>query len=71
MANAVAKAKETTVSEFVNDMFDDGSEGAVFSAEELQIPFLKLAQSLSPELDKSDAKYIEGLGAGEMFNSLT
>ena len=71
MANAVAKAKETAVSEFVNDMFDDGSEGAVFSAEELQIPFLKLAQSLSPELDKSDAKYIEGLGAGEMFNSLT
>ena len=71
MANAVAKAKETAVSEFVNDMFEDGSEGAVFTAEELQLPFLKLAQSLSPELDKNDAKYIEGLGAGEMFNSLT
>ena len=71
MANAVAKAKETAVSEFVNDMFEDGSEGAVFKAEELRIPFLKLAQSLSPELDKSDAKYIEGLSAGEMFNDLT
>jgi|TARA_R110000796_G_scaffold54348_1_gene127018 hypothetical protein len=72
MANAVATAKQTAVSgEVFDEMFEDGPEGAIFDASELQIPFLRIAQQMSPEINKKDAKYIEGLSAGDIFNTLT
>ena len=59
MSNAVAKTKGVEIStEVVVDMFEDGAEGAVFSADDLLIPRLQLAQKMSPELDENDAKYI-------------
>lgn len=39
--------------------------------EDITLPRLALAQALSPELDKSDDKYIPGLEAGDLFNTLT
>ena len=72
MSNAVAKTKGVEVStEVVVDMFEDGAEGAVFSADDLLIPRLQLAQKMSPELDENDAKYIEGIKAGNFFNSVS
>lgn len=72
MANAVAKTKGVEVStEVVVDMFEDGADGAVFSADDLLIPRLQLAQKMSPELDENDAKYIDGIKAGNFFNSVS
>ena len=72
MSNAVAKTKGVEVStEVVVDMFEDGAEGAVFSSDDLLIPRLQLAQKMSPELDENDAKYIEGIKAGNFFNSVS
>ena len=72
MSNAVAKTKGVEVStEVVVDMFEDGAEGAVFSADDLLIPRLQLAQKMSPELDENDAKYIDGIKAGNFFNSVS
>ena len=72
MSNAVAKTKGVEVStEVVVDMFEDGAEGAVFSSEDLLIPRLQLAQKMSPELDENDAKYIDGIKAGNFFNSVS
>jgi hypothetical protein len=72
MANAVAKAKSAELStDFVGEMWEDGADGAIFDASELQIPFLRLAQQMSPEINKKDAKYIEGLSTGDIFNTLT
>lgn len=72
MSNAVAKTKGVEVStEVVVDMFEDGAEGAVFAADELLIPRLQLAQKMSPELDENDAKYIDGIKAGNFFNSVS
>jgi len=39
--------------------------------EDLQMPRLSLAQGLSPELDPSSPKYIDGLKVGDAFNNLT
>lgn len=39
--------------------------------EDIVIPRLGLIQSLSPEVDDSDPKYIEGAKPGDFFNSLT
>jgi len=41
------------------------------SKDDLQLPRLALAQLLSPELVDGDPKYIDGLAAGDAFNSLT
>ncbi len=70
--NEVAKKKGTQVStDLMSDMFAVAGEGAVFDVDELIVPRIKIAQQMSPELKKSDAKFIEGLSASDMFNSLT
>jgi len=38
---------------------------------DLQMPRLALAQPLSPQVQETDSKWIEGLKPGDMFNSLT
>ena len=72
MSTAVAKAKETAVStEVLDDIFDYGGEGAAFDSSEMQIPFVRLLQALSPQLNKKKAEYIEGASSGDAFNNVT
>ena len=70
--NEVAKKKGTEVStDLMSDIFAVAGEGAVFDVDELIVPRIKICQAMSPELKKSDAKFIAGLSASDMFNSLT
>ena len=38
---------------------------------DISIPFLGIVQKLSPQLDKTHEKYIEGATEGDLFNSVT
>ena len=38
---------------------------------DMQIPFLRIIQALSPQLKKSDPAYIEGASQGDIFNTVT
>lgn len=38
---------------------------------DISIPFLSIAQKLSPQLDKTHEKYIEGAVEGDLYNSVT
>lgn len=68
----VAKKKGTELStDLMADMFAVAGQGAAFDVDELIVPNIKIAQQMSPELKKSDAKFIAGLSASDMFNSLT
>ena len=73
MANAVSKAvKEGVIStELADDLFSMAGAGANFESDEMQMPFIRIAQAMSPEIKKSDAKFIEGCGQGDIFNNLT
>jgi len=72
MANEVATAKNTALSAaLLEDMVLDAGEGAAFSADEMQIPFVRLLQALSPQLNKKKAEYIEGASSGDAFNNVT
>ena len=53
-------------------LLSDASNGLEnVGAEDVAIPFLKIAQALSPELKKHDTmNFIEGLEEGDLFNSL-
>jgi hypothetical protein len=39
--------------------------------EDMQIPFMRIVQPLSPQLMKNDAKFIKGISAGDIFNNVT
>ena len=50
---------------------DVGSGFEEVTSSDIQIPFLRLIQALSPQLKKSDAGYIEGASSGDIFNTVT
>ena len=70
MANEVTEKKESGLA-LVDDIFDMAGAGAEFSSDEMQMPFIRIAQAMSPEIKKSDAKFIDGCGQGDIFNNLT
>lgn len=47
----------------------DGTEH--ITQADMQMPRLLLAQKMSPEVDSSESRYIEGLKIGDFFNGLT
>jgi len=68
MAKAVAKRKETALSTEVTDLFaaDAGIGVNDLGSEDLAIPFIKILQKMSDQLDELD-----GAKAGDIFNSVT
>jgi len=50
---------------------DSGSGFEEVTTQDLQIPFIRLLQALSPQLDKSESSYIEGASSGDIFNTVT
>ncbi len=72
MSNAVATKKNAELSvDIMDDIFDTAGDGAAFSADEMQIPFVRILQALSPQLNKKKPEYIEGASSGDMFNTVT
>ena len=50
---------------------DVGSGFEEVSSSDIQIPFLRIIQALSPQLKKSDAGFIEGASSGDIFNTVS
>jgi len=75
MAKIFTKDKEKeTVEEKFEGFFDsqDSAEGFQdINQETMAIPFLKIAQQLSPALKSNKPEFIEGLKIGEFYNSVT
>ena len=70
--NDVAKKKKSEISTKVIDFSSHAGGGFEnVSAQEMAIPFLKIASSQTPEIKKSNAKFVEGLEQGDIFNSVT
>ena len=70
MATAVAKAKSTEVStDVLDDIFDTAGDGASFDSSEMQIPFVRILQPMSPQLKKGKAEQIDGASQGDIFNN--
>ena len=72
MANAVAKAKGVEIStDVMDDIFETAGDGAAFDSSEMQIPFVRILQAMSPQLSKKKPEYIEGATQGDVFNTVT
>ena len=72
MATAVAKKKSAELStDVLDDILEYAGEGTAYDSSELQIPFVRILQAMSPQLKKREAEYIEGSEQGDMFNTVT
>ena len=70
--NDVTKKKKSEISTNVVDFSSHIGVGFEnVGAQEMAIPFLKIASSQTPEIKKSNAKFVEGLEQGDIFNSVT
>ena len=68
--NQVANKKEGALQ---TNLFEaDANQGAQnISQEDLALPFLKVLGQLSPEVNKRDAKHVEGAEPGKIINTVT
>ena len=72
MSNAVAKAKSAELStDVLDDIFETAGDGASFDSSEMQIPFVRILQALSPQLNKKKPEFIEGASSSDMYNTVT
>lgn len=72
MANKqVAEKKDSEVAVYDTDLLSEGTGLEEASSNDFAIPFLRVIQAMSPQLKKSDGKYIEGAGQGMLFNTVT
>ena len=61
MSTAVATKKNAELStDLLEDMFADAGDGSSFAADEMIMPFLRLAQQMSPQVNKNKPEYIKG-----------
>ena len=73
MAEQAKKAVEEEVIKTYDYLAEDTKETGYedMTSETLAIPWLKIVQKGSPEIDKNKPEYTEGLEVGDMFNSTT
>ena len=50
---------------------DVGSGFEEVTSSDIQIPFIRIIQALSPQLKKTDPSFIEGASQGDIFNTVT
>jgi hypothetical protein len=68
-SDQTALANLQEVPEYLRDVDSaEGTEG--LTKEDMIMPRLALAQKMSPEVDPENAKFIEGLEVGDLFNSV-
>ena len=73
MDTAIAQKKttEVVVSELDKLLEEDSGAGLEnFTTEDMQIPFIRILQALSPQLNKQDPLYIKGAEQGDIFNTV-
>ena len=68
MAEQKAANKQDLTKAFEADV---GSGFEEVKSSDIQIPFIRIIQALSPQLKKTDPSFIEGASQGDIFNTVT
>ena len=69
--NIVKKEEAGLPAELMDDIVATAGEGVDYDTSELQIPFIRVIQALSPQIKKSDPAFIKDAGQGDAFNTVT
>ena len=73
MKTQVVEKKEAGLpANLISEMATDSGLGLTnVTADDMQIPFLRILQALSPQLVKTNSDYIKGAEQGDIFNTVT
>jgi hypothetical protein len=72
MSTEIAKKEEAGLpAAMMDDILATAGEGVDYDTSELQIPFIRVIQALSPQIKKSDPAFIKGASQGDAFNTVT
>tara|TARA_R110000737_G_scaffold30833_2_gene49333 strand:- start:3427 stop:4218 length:792 start_codon:yes stop_codon:yes gene_type:complete len=67
----VVKAPKTEMSLGIDDMLKDANSGLEnVTSEDLAIPFMRIIQAMSPQVNARDGKHIKDCAQGDIFNTV-
>ena len=69
--NEIAEAKSTAVSTFDDTLLSGGTGLEETTTEDFAIPFIRVLQPMSPQLQKQHGSYVAGASAGDLYNTVT
>jgi hypothetical protein len=69
--NEVAEATSTAISTFDDSLLSGGTGLEDTTTEDFAIPFIRVLQPMSPQVQKQNGSYVEGASAGDLYNTVT
>ena len=69
--NEVAETKATAMSTFDDNLLSGGTGLEETTTEDFAIPFIRVLQPMSPQLQKQHGSYVQGASAGDLYNTVT
>jgi len=67
----VAPKATTDVVTFDDTLLSEGTGLEETTVEDFAIPFIRVLQPMSPQLNKASGSYVEGASAGDLYNTVT
>ena len=67
----VAPKATTDVVTFDDTLLSEGTGLEETTVEDFVIPFIRVLQPMSPQLNKASGSYVEGASAGDLYNTVT
>ena len=71
MATEIQTKKDNLPAQIMDELLSNAGEGIDYAPDELQIPFVRVIQALSPQIKKSDPLFINEASMGDAFNTVT
>tara|TARA_R100000742_G_C4277326_1_gene99103 strand:+ start:855 stop:1646 length:792 start_codon:yes stop_codon:yes gene_type:complete len=67
----LVEKKSSAVSTFNDDLLSGGTGLEDTTTEDFAIPFIRVLQPLSPQLQKQHGSFVKGASAGDLYNTVT
>lgn len=71
MNKEIVTKKDQLPADLLDEITASAGEGTTFDSSEMQIPFIRIIQALSPQVNKKDPAFIDGADQGDAFNTVT
>ena len=67
----IAETSNTAISTFDDTLLSGGTGLEETTTEDFAIPFIRVLQPMSPQLQKQHGSYVQGASAGDLYNTVT
>ena len=70
MNKEIVVKEDQLPTELLDEITASAGVGTAFDSSEMQIPFIRIIQAMSPQANKKDDAYIQGADIGDAFNTV-